>query len=44
MAKFFGNIGYAKTIETEPGVWEETIIEKPYYGDLVKNSSHYQIG
>ena len=42
MAKFFGNMGYAKTIETEPGVWEETIIEKPYYGDLVKNSSHYQ--
>lgn len=42
MAKFYGNIGYAKTIETEPGIWEETIIEKPYYGDLTKNSSRYQ--
>lgn len=42
MAKFYGNIGYAKTIETEPGIWEETIIEKTYYGDLVRNSSHYQ--
>jgi len=42
MAKFYGNIGYSKTIQTEPGIWEETIIEKPYYGDLVKNISKYQ--
>lgn len=42
MAKFYGNIGYSKTVETEPGVWEETIIEKPYYGDLVRNTSHFQ--
>lgn len=34
MAKFFGPIGYAEMTETSPGVWEETITEKSYYGDL----------
>jgi hypothetical protein len=43
MAKFYGKIGYRKTIETEPGIWEETIIEKEYYGDLTKNTSKSQL-
>lgn len=38
MAKFYGNIGYADTVETSPGVWEEKIIDYPYYGDLVRNT------
>lgn len=42
MAKFYGNVGFAETKETEPGVWEETIVEKPYYGDIIKNYSRYQ--
>lgn len=42
MAKFYGNIGYSGMIETEPGIWDESIIEKPYYGDLVRNNSRYQ--
>lgn len=42
MAKFFGIIGYGKTIETRPGVWNKQITERPYYGDLVKNSRHLQ--
>ena len=41
MAKFSGKVGYIKTIETEPGVWEETAIEKQYYGDIVKDTSRY---
>lgn len=41
MAKFSGKVGYIKTIETEPGVWEENAIEKQYYGDLVRNTSRY---
>ena len=36
MAKFCGNIGFIKTVETEPGVWEEQIIEHLYYGDLIR--------
>lgn len=42
MAKFYGNIGYIKTVETEPGVWEEEVIERPYYGDLTKNTFRSQ--
>lgn len=38
MAKFAGVIGYADTVETTPGVWEETIIEREYFGDLIRNT------
>jgi hypothetical protein len=38
MAKFHGKIGYAQTVETAPGVHEETITEKPYYGDITRTS------
>ena len=34
MAKWFGKIGYSITSETESGIWEPTIVEKEYYGDL----------
>lgn len=37
MAKWYGAIGYAKTIETNPGVWEEQITTRNYYGDLIRN-------
>lgn len=35
MSKWFGKIGYAITGETEPGVWEDTIVTRDYYGDLI---------
>ena len=38
MAKFYGAIGYAVTEETAPGVWEEQITERMYYGELVRNT------
>lgn len=34
MAKWFGVIGYAETVEIRPGVWKEQITERNYYGDL----------
>lgn len=38
MAKFYGAVGFADTVEeTIPGVWEEKITERNYYGDLVRN-------
>ena len=37
MAKFYGNIGFAETVETEPGVWVEEMTVRPYYGELVRN-------
>lgn len=43
MAKFFGNIGFNKgTVETSPGVWEQQIVERQYYGDLLRNSRRLQ--
>lgn len=37
MAKYFGKIGYAEQVETAPGVWEEQITDRQYYGDVVRN-------
>ena len=42
MAKWFGKIGYAETVETAPGVWVEHIVEREYYGDLNKNNRRLQ--
>lgn len=38
MAKYYGRIGYAITEETRPGVWEESILERVYYGDVIRNT------
>ena len=40
--KFYGAIGFAKTEETAPGVWEEVICERRYYGDITRNSRRLQ--
>lgn len=37
MAKFCGLIGFEITKETEPGIYEESIIENFYYGDVIRN-------
>jgi hypothetical protein len=42
MAKFYGVIGYGTTVETAPGVWEEKITEKSYFGDLIRNTRRIQ--
>lgn len=42
MAKFYGSIGYAETQKTKPGVWDEVITERMYYGDVNRNSRRLQ--
>lgn len=42
MAKWFGTIGFAETVETSPGVWEEQITKRNYYGDLTRNTRRLQ--
>lgn len=39
MAKFYGEIGYAETVETRPGVYIDRIIERNSYGDILKDTS-----
>lgn len=44
MAKWFGKIGYESTVE-EPinsGIWVETITEREYYGDIIRNTRRLQ--
>ena len=38
MARFNGPVGYGESVETAPGVWEDSIVEYIYTGDVVKNS------
>lgn len=42
MAKWYGNIGYAETVEIESGVWEELITERSYFGDVYRNNRRLQ--
>lgn len=44
MAKFYGEVGYAETKETEPGLWEEVITPRMYCGDILKVSKRWQQG
>lgn len=42
MAKWYGAVGFAETVEVKPGVWEEQITERSYFGDLVRNVRRLQ--
>lgn len=44
MARFFGRIGYGETLEDEPGVWVDSIVEYSYYGDVIRNARNLQPG
>lgn len=44
MAKFYGIVGYGESVETAPGVWQDSIVERSYYGDVVKNTRKLQDG
>jgi hypothetical protein len=44
MAKFYGVVGYAQTVETAPGVWTESITERNYSGDVIRISRSWQAG
>lgn len=37
MSKFHGKIGFSFSEEVRPGVWTNKIVEKEYYGDVIKN-------
>ena len=39
MAKYYGKVGFVDgTVQTSPGVWKERIVEREYYGDVVRNT------
>lgn len=38
MARFYGKVGYAESVEESPGVFVEHIVEYKYYGQVLRNS------
>ena len=42
MAKFYGPIGYAESVETSPGVHVDKITERYYCGDVNRNTRRLQ--
>ena len=38
MTRFYGAVGYSYTVESVPGVAENKIIERLYYGDVLGNT------
>lgn len=36
MSKFYGKVGYAIDVNKGDGIWEEEIIERNYYGDIIE--------
>lgn len=38
MARFYGEVGFGKSVETVPGVWEDVITARKYYGDVLRNT------
>ena len=43
MNKWYGKVGYVKTEEDEPGIWDDQEIVREYYGELVRNSSKFKV-
>lgn len=51
MARFYGRVGYGTSVEkTDPetdtgsGVWDDEIVEKLYYGDIIRNTRNLNPG
>lgn len=40
--KWYGIIGFGETVETKPGVWEDKITPRAYYGDVTRNARMLQ--
>lgn len=38
MAKFYGKIGFGVEREVSPGVYDYDIVEKPYFGEVVRDA------
>ena len=42
--KFYGEIGYGNAVESAPGVHEDVIVAKQYYGDVIKSVRRLEPG
>ena len=37
MNRWYGKIGFGATVEVRKGVWRQEIVERNYYGELIRN-------
>jgi hypothetical protein len=44
VAKFYGKVGYGTSVEKAQGVFEDNIVEKHYYGDVIRNTRRVRDG
>lgn len=42
MAKFSGTVGFIDIVETSPGVHAPDVVERPYKGDILRNTQAWQ--
>lgn len=42
MPKYFGKVGFAESVETAPGIWDDRIVERSFYGDVVRDLRRLQ--
>lgn len=42
MAKYYGHIGFATQVESEPGIWTDVIEKRPYKGDILRSGRRYE--
>ncbi|MCA9367419.1 hypothetical protein KC887_04120 [Candidatus Kaiserbacteria bacterium] len=38
MAKYYGEVGYGLSVDKGNGIWEDRIITKTYYGEVIKDT------
>lgn len=44
MARFFDKVGYGLNEQSSPGVWEDVIIEREHFGDVLRNTRKLDSG
>lgn len=45
MARFHSVVGFSDgTVQTSPGIWQDHIVEKQYFGDVIRNSRQFREG
>jgi hypothetical protein len=44
MARFFGSVGYGESVEGAPGVWADEIVERSYFGDVIRDARNLKPG
>lgn len=44
MSKYYGAIGYSISVETRPGVYSPSIVDRMYTGDILQNQRRWENG